>query len=291
VETLFLQAVLNGITNGCILALMALGLALIFGTFRVPNFGHGGFFTWGAFITYFLVMQYGLDIFSAIVLSMLFTAMLGVAAEKSVFKPLRKTSEDVIFVAATGLLIAFTNAALLLWGDWPRSITHPFRDSILRFGTLTIPVFRVIIISVVLSTYFILYLMLKRTTIGKTIRAIAQDTTTARLLGVNPDRVASFTFAVGTALAGLAGSLTGMEFTVSFDMGILPTIKSFIIIVVGGIGSIVGTLVTGIFLGVIDSLTITYLTSAYNNVVAFLLLIVFLLLRPQGILGKEVRRA
>lgn len=290
VDALLIQVILNGIINGAILALMASGLTLIFGTFRIPNFAHGGFFTWGAFITYYLVTLYGVSLPLAIAASTLAVAAMGVAIEKAVYKPLRKASEDAIFVAATGLLIAFTNGALFLWGDWPRTIPNEFGTTLITVGGISIPSFRLVIIATVATLAVLLYLMVKRMKIGKAIRAVAQDLIVARLVGVRPERVASFTFFVGCGLAALAGSLVGVEFSVSFDMGILPTIKAFIIVVIGGLGSLTGTLAAGIALGVIDSLTVTYLTSAYNNVVTFLLLIVILLIRPQGLFGKEVRR-
>ncbi|MEM2872075.1 MAG: branched-chain amino acid ABC transporter permease [Candidatus Caldarchaeum sp.] len=289
-DALLAQVVLNGVINGAILALMASGLTLIFGTFRIPNFAHGGFFTWGAFTTYYLATAYGFSLPLAVAASTLAVAALGVVVEKAVYRPLRNTSEDTIFVAATGLLIAFSNGALVLWGDWPRSIPHEYNATLLQFGGITIPFFRLIIITVVALTSLSMYLMVKRTKIGKAMRAVAQDFIVARLVGIKPERVASFTFFVGCGLAALAGSLVGIEFSVSFDMGILPTIKAFIIVVIGGLGSLTGTLAAGMALGVIDSLTVTYLTSAYNNVITFLLLIVILLIRPQGIFGKEVRR-
>ncbi|MEM1937701.1 MAG: branched-chain amino acid ABC transporter permease [Candidatus Caldarchaeum sp.] len=289
-DALIAQVVLNGVINGAILALMASGLTLIFGTFRIPNFAHGGFFTWGAFTTYYLATAYGFSLPLAVAASTLAVAALGVVVEKAVYRPLRNTSEDTIFVAATGLLIAFSNGALVLWGDWPRSIPHEYSATLLQFGGITIPFFRLIIITVVALTSLSMYLMVKRTKIGKAMRAVAQDFIVARLVGIKPERVASFTFFVGCGLAALAGSLVGIEFSVSFDMGILPTIKAFIIVVIGGLGSLTGTLAAGMALGVIDSLTVTYLTSAYNNVITFLLLIVILLIRPQGIFGKEVRR-
>ncbi|MDW8360655.1 MAG: branched-chain amino acid ABC transporter permease, partial [Candidatus Caldarchaeum sp.] len=208
----------------------------------------------------------------------------------AVFRPLRNTSEDTIFVAATGLLIAFSNGALVLWGDWPRSIPHEFGTTLVTVGGITIPFFRLIIIATVASVSVLMYLMVKKTKIGKAMRAVAQDFVMARLVGVRPERVASFTFFVGCGLAALAGSLVGIEFSISFDMGILPTIKAFIIVVIGGLGSLTGTLAAGVALGVIDSLTVTYLTSAYNNVITFILLIIILLIRPQGIFGREVRR-
>ncbi|MCS6769064.1 MAG: branched-chain amino acid ABC transporter permease [Candidatus Caldarchaeum sp.] len=289
-DALVVQVVLNGVINGAILALMASGLTLIFGTFRIPNFAHGGFFTWGAFTTYYLATVYGFSLPLAVAASTVAIAALGVVVEKAVFRPLRNTSEDTIFVAATGLLIAFTNGALVLWGDWPRSIPHEFGTTLVTVGGITIPFFRLIIIATVASVSVLMYLMVKRTKIGKAMRAVAQDFVMARLVGVRPERVASFTFFVGCGLAALAGSLVGIEFSISFDMGILPTIKAFIIVVIGGLGSLTGTLAAGVALGVIDSLTVTYLTSAYNNVITFILLIIILLIRPQGIFGREVRR-
>lgn len=287
-----LQAVINGVVNGGLLALMTLGLSLIINTSRIPNFAHGGFFTWGAFITYTLITVYQYDMATAVILSVLSITAIGVAVERTIFRFLRGASEETIFVAATGLLIAFTNGALLLWGDWPRTIPNPLSSTLLNVAEgVSVTMFRLIILATVAATVIVVSMFLKYTKQGKAIRAVYQDTTVSRLVGINSDRIILLTFAIGTSLAGLAGSMAGLEFAISFDMGIPITIKAFLLVIVGGTGSLLGTATAALVFGVIDSLTITYLTSIYNNAVVFAAMMLILLIRPQGIFGREVKRS
>jgi branched-chain amino acid transport system permease protein len=287
-----LQAVVNGIVNGGLLALMTLGLSLIINTSRIPNFAHGGFFTWGAFITYSLITVYRIDMATAVILSILSITALGAAVERTIFRFLRGAKEETIFVAATGLLIAFTNGALLLWGDWPRTLPNPLSSTIINVVEgVSVTIFRLIILVVVALSVIVVSAFLKYTRLGKAIRAVYQDTTVSRLVGINSDRIILLTFALGTAMAGSAGSLAGLEFAISFDMGIPITIKAFLLVIVGGTGSLLGTVTAAIAFGVIDSLTITYITSVYNNAVVFAAMMLILFFRPQGIFGREVKRS
>lgn len=287
-----LQAVVNGVVNGGLLALMTLGLSLIINTSRIPNFAHGGFFTWSAFITYNLITVYQIDMAAAVILSVLSITAIGIAVERTIFRFLRGAREETIFVAATGLLIAFTNGALLLWGDWPRVIPNPLSNTVIDvFGGVSLTIFRLIMLGTVAATVIVVSIFLKYTKMGKAIRAVYQDATFSRLVGIDSDRIILLTFAIGTFMAGLAGSLAGLEFAISFDMGIPITIKAFLLVIIGGTGNLLGTVIAAIVFGVVDSLTITYITSIYNNAVVFTVMMLILLIRPHGIFGREVRRS
>jgi branched-chain amino acid transport system permease protein len=288
-----MQVLANGLVNGAVLALMAISLTLIFSILRVPHFGLGGIFVWGAYIAFFAVERFGLPFAVAVLVAGAGTALLGVAIERVAFRPLRAASEDAMFVSAIGVLIALENAALLLWGGETQSIPVPTSLGFVVSlgGAIYLPAMRVLIVVVATLAFLGLLAFVKLTRMGKAMRAVAQDRVAARLLGVPIDRVASWTFALGSAFAGIAGALTGAAFTFNFEMGSLGVIKAFVVVVLGGLGSVGGAMVGGIFLGVIDSLTLTYVTSEYKQLVAFSVLILVLVLRPSGLFGQRSARA
>jgi len=286
-----IQVVVNGLVNGAILALMAISLTIIYSILRVPHFGLGGIFVWGAFGGFFAVTLLKVNFFIAMLLAAASMAVLGVLIEKAAFKRLRAATEDAMFVSAIGVLIALENAALLLWGEQTRSIPVPQLDFVFLLpGGVRLPAMRVLIFMVVGLAILGLYFFVKKTRMGKAMRAVAQARVAARLLGVPIDRVASFTFAMGSAMAGIAGALVGASFTFSFEMGSLSVLKAFVVVVLGGLGSVAGAIAGGFMLGVIDSFTLTYVTSQYKHLVSFSLLILILVLRPSGIFGQKLGR-
>jgi branched-chain amino acid transport system permease protein len=198
-----------------------------------------------------------------------------------------------MFVSAIGVLLAMENGALLLWGSEGRSIPVPEAlNSVLAVrGVVHLPVMRILIFVVAALAFVGLHFYVTKTRMGKAMRAVAQDRVAARLLGVPIDRVASHTFALGSGMAGLGGTLVGAAFTLSFDMGSLTILKAFVVVVLGGLGSVAGAIVGGFLLGIIDSLTLTYVTSQFKQLVAFSLLILVLVLRPSGLFGQRSLRA
>lgn len=287
-----IQVVVNGLVNGAILALMAISLTIIFSILRVPHFGLGGISVWGAFVAYFGVTRFGLNLALAVLLAAVSMAALGVLIEKLAFRPLRGATEDAMFVSAIGVLIAMENAALLLWGSDARSIPAEGLSFVLAVpGLVYLPAMRAVIFAVASLAFLGLYFFVKRTRTGKAMRAVAQDSVAARLLGVPIDRVASYTFALGSAMAGVAGALVGAAFTFNFEMGSPSVLKAFVVVVLGGLGSVAGAIAGGFALGTVDSLTLTYVTSEYKHLVAFGLLILVLVFRPSGIFGQRKLRA
>jgi branched-chain amino acid transport system permease protein len=286
-----IQVLVNGLVNGAILTLMAISVTIIFGVLRVPHFGLGGIFVWGAFITYFAGTTLGLNFLTAMLFSATLTAILGVVIEKTAFKRLRGATEDAMFVSAIGVLIALENGAHLIWGEQTRSIPFPLLNFVLSIpGVLYLPAMRVLIFMVVGLVTLGLHFYVKKTKMGKAMRAVAQNRIASCLLGVPIDRVASYTFAFGSAMAGMAGALVGTAFTFSFDMGTMSVLKAFVVVVLGGLGSIGGAIIGGFILGIIDSLTLTFLTSQYKYLVSFSLIILVLVLRPSGIFGQKLSR-
>lgn len=286
------QVLANGLVQGAVLALMAISLTIIFSILRVPHFGLGGVMVWGAFAAYFAVAL-GVPFWLAMAGAAAGTAALGVVIERLAFRRLRGATEDAMFVSAIGVLIAMENGALLAFGGETRSIEVP---TSLRFvvslgGVVYLPAMRVVIFGLAVLAFAALIVFVRTTRMGKAMRAVAQDGIAARLLGIPIDTVATWTFAIGSGLAGLGGALVGAAFTFNFEMGGLAILKAFVVVVLGGLGSVVGALVGGFVLGIVDSLTLTYVTSEFKQVVAFGILIVVLVLRPSGLFGQRASRA
>ena len=288
-----IQVLANGLVDGAILALVAISLTIIFSILRVPHFGLGGVLVWGAFVAYFGVTRFGLNLGIAALAAALGMALFGVVIEKLAFSRLRGATEDAMFVSAIGVLLALENGALLLWGSEGRSIPVPgaLQGVVTIPGIVYLPSMRILIFVVTAAAFIGLQLYVTRTRMGRAMRAVAQDPVAARLLGVPIDRVASWSFAFGSGMAGLGGALVGATFTMSFDMGSPIILKAFVVVVLGGLGSVGGAIVGGLLLGVVDSLTLTYVTSQFKQLVAFSLLILVLVLRPAGLFGQRVLRA
>ena len=288
-----LQVVVNGLVNGAIFALIAVSLTLIFSILRVPHFGLGGVLVWGAFVAHLAVTRLHANFWLALVAAALSMAVLGVIVERLAFHRLQGASEDSMFVAAIGVLIVLENAAFLIFGDATQSIPvpAPLRTVFTFGGAVYLPATRLLIFVVAGLAYLGLHLYVKKTRMGKAMRAVAQDRMAARLLGVPIARVAAITFALGSGLAGLAGAIVGAAFTFNFETGTLAILRAFVVVVLGGLGSVAGTIVGGVILGVVDSVTQTYITSQFKQLVGFGVLIVVLVLRPSGLFGQRAVRA
>jgi branched-chain amino acid transport system permease protein len=287
-----IQVIANGLVNGAILALVAIGLTIIFGIFRVPHFGLGGIFVWGAFTAYY-AERAGVPFGACIVLAGVAMAGLGWVVNQAAFRPLRKASEEAMFVSAIGVLGVLDNAALLAFGSDTRSIPIPgaLQTVISIPGVVYLPAMRVVILGLAVLAFLLLHVFVKTTTIGKAMRAVAQDGPAARLLGIPIERVAGFTFALGSGITGVAGAIVGAAFTFNFETGSLSILKAFVVVVLGGLGSVPGAIIGGFILGIVDSVTLTYVTSQFKQLVAFGLLILVLVVRPSGLLGQRSLRA
>jgi branched-chain amino acid transport system permease protein len=288
-----IQVVANGVVNGAILSLMAISLTIIFSIMRVPHFGLGGVFVWGAFAAYFAVTLAHVPFFVSVLIAAASMAVLGVLIEKVAFRRLRAATEDAMFVSAIGVLIVLENGAYLLWGSEPRSIPVPDAlAGVVSFGGLVyLPAMRALIFAAATTAFAALWVFVRFTRMGKAMRAVAQDPVAARCVGVPIDRVASATFALGSGLAGLAGAIVGAAFTFNFEMGGLAVLKAFVVVVLGGLGSVAGAIVGGFVLGIVDSFTLTYVTSQFKQLIAFGVLIFVLVVRPSGLFGERSPRA
>lgn len=285
---LFLQQVLNGLTLGSIYGLVALGLTLVYGILHVPNFAHGALYMIGAYVCYFMMVDVGLNYWVAMAAAAAVVAALSVICERLVFHPLRNAPPIHDKIAAIGILLFFEAVVQMYWGADFRRIPTPYTE-ILRFSGLTLPAQRLLIIVGAFSLMGALHLYLKKTMTGSTIVAMAQNREGAFLVGIDANRVAMMTFAIAGALAAVAASLFAPINLVYPAMGHLVLLKAFVIIILGGMGSIPGAIVGGLIIGFTEALGGFYISSDYKDVMAFVLLVVILSIKPTGLFTKGVR--
>ena len=285
---LFLQQVLNGLTLGSIYGLVALGLTLVYGILHVPNFAHGALYMVGAYICYFTMVELGLNYWFAIAAAAIVVAALSVICERLVFHPLRHAPPIHDKIAAIGILLFLEAVVQMHWGADFRRIPTPYNE-ILRLGDLTLPAQRLLIIVGAFSLMGVLHLYLKKTMTGATIVAMAQNREGAFLVGIDANRVAMMTFAIAGALAAVAAGLFAPINLVYPAMGHLVLLKAFVIIILGGMGSIPGAIIGGLIIGFSEALGGFYVSSTYKDVIAFVLLVVILSIKTTGLFTKGVR--
>ncbi len=284
------QLLLNGIIAGAIYALVAAGFSLIYSVAKFMHFAHGGVVAAAA---YFMLFFSGfLPNTLAIIIALLATVLLGLAMDAIVYQPLRKrkTSSAVLLIASISLMILIQSFILMIAGADVKTIPLAEKNQVFDFLTTRITLIQVIIIGVAVLLMAFLYWLMKHTRLGKAMRAVADNNTVAQTVGVNPNRMYQAAFAIGSFLAGIAGILIGMEQNLYPYMGLALVIKGFTGAVVGGITSVPGAIVGSFLLGIVENLGIWYLPSGYKDAIAFVLLFVFLLVRPQGIMGKVFER-
>ena len=279
---LFLQQVLNGLTLGGIYSLVALGLTLVYGILHVPNFAHGAFYMAGAFVSFHLMSVYGFNYWLAMLGSALSVAVL---AERLVFHPLRHASGLHPMIAAIGILLFLEAGAQAIWGADFHRMQTPY-TGILDLGGVTAPVQRLLIIAAAFALMVVLHLFLRKTVTGSTIIAMAQNRDGASLVGIDANRVAMLTFAISGVLAAVAATLYAPINLVYPAMGHLVITKAFVIIILGGMGSVPGAIVGGLIIGFAESFGAFYISTDYKDIIAFVLLVVILSLRPEGLFTK-----
>ena len=279
---------MNGIMLGAVYSLVALGLTLIYGILHVPNFAHGAMYMWAAFTALFVVINFHTNYWVSLVIAMIVLGLVGVGAERVVYRPLRDAPHINSFIAAIGLILVMESLSLIVWGADFRRFPPVYEQPIHIWG-VAITLQRLLVI--VASALFILLLQLfiKHTWLGATIEAVAQNPEGAQLVGISIDRVSSLTFGIGTASAAAAATLIAPIFLVYPTMGSMPNLKAFVVIIIGGMGSIPGAVIGGFMLGLIESLGGGYISTDYKDLFAFGALVTFLTLRPTGLFGKGGR--
>ncbi len=280
---LLIQALLNGFGLAVVYILVALGLTLIFSILEVINFAHGEFYMLGGFAAYYLSAVGGLNYVATLVLAMLLVGLAGVVAERLVFRHLRGKTLNA-FIVSLGLLWVLQATAQLSFGVLDKSVPSAV-SGIVRLGGVIVSRERMFVILTAVALIVGLYLFLKFTRTGQAMRAVAQDAEAAALQGVNIELTSALGFGIGCALAGAAGALLAPIFAVSPTMGALPVVKAFIIIIVGGMGSLPGAVLGGVLLGAVEGVGTLFMSSAAVNILGFLMVIAILLLRPRGLLG------
>ncbi|MBU1195086.1 MAG: branched-chain amino acid ABC transporter permease [Proteobacteria bacterium] len=283
---LFLQQLFNGIMFGSTYAIVALGLTLVMGILHIPNFAHGHLYMLGGYITYFFITNLGFGYWYSLLLSMVILGFVGVVMERIVFRPLTGQPPINAFIAAIGALIFLESLALVIWGPQGMRIPNPHPQIIKMFG-ITMEAQRLLVVGGAAVLIVLLHLFLKKTTTGTTIEAVAQNREGAMLTGINVNRVSSMTFFISSATAAVAASFLSPIFILSPAMGAVLGMKAFIIVILGGMGSVPGAILGGYFLGLIEALGGGYISAEYKDVFAFGALILVLSIKPTGLFGKQ----
>lgn len=288
----FLSYLVSGISLGSIYALIALGYTMVYGIAKMLNFAHGDVIMVGAFMIFTISTSMGMPIVVGVLASIVICTVLGVAIEKVAYKPLRNASSLAVLITAIGVSYLLQNAALLIFGSDAKSFTSVVNIPTLRFFNDQLIITGETLVTIAVSVVIMigLTLFINKTKPGRAMLAVSEDKGAAQLMGVNVNRTISLTFAIGSALAAVAGALLCSAYpTLSPTTGAMPGIKAFTAAVFGGIGSIPGAMIGGILLGVIENLSKGYISTQLSDAIVFSVLIIVLLVKPTGILGKKIR--
>ena len=287
---MLLQQIINGLTLGSAYAVIAIGYTLIFGVLNIINMAHGEIFMFGAFVGLMLVTVFKVNIFVAILGAMVAGAIFGFILEAVALRPLRKkkVSHLAPLISTIGVSIFLESVALLIWGPQTRSFPNEFTGSLIDLQLFKISVIQIISLWTAVVLMILLNMLIRRTKVGKAIRATAESVETASLLGINTTRIISYTVMLASALGAAAGVLVGLSFdAIEPMMGISMSFKGLAVLILGGLGNITGAMAGGFILGVAEVLSVAYGASSYRDAVAFGLIIVLLFWRPQGLFGSK----
>ncbi len=282
-----LQILVNGILKGGLYALMAIGMSLIWGVMDIINIAHGAFIMLGAFTTYWLFTLFGMDPFVSLVFSMVILFVLGYGVQKIVINNVIRAGAFITLILAFGIDIFIKNLALVSWTADVRKVQVSYGAANFSLGNwVTIPTVRLLAFILVIVISLAFYFILNRTNLGRSIRATSQDLDAARLVGVDVARTYAITFGLGVGAAGAAGTLWSILFPISPMMGGELTLKSFVVVIIGGLGSMLGPIIGGLALGIAEAFGTDWFGSTYGNLISFTILVAVLIVRPKGFLGK-----
>ena len=294
----FLDSLISGISLGSVYAIIALGYTMVYGIAKMLNFAHGDVIMVGAYICFFAVTRFNLPPLVGILVAVLLCTVLGITIEKLAYAPLRSAPSLAVLITAIGVSYFLQNAALLLWSPNPKVFPNFFmthaadgaEQTGLEIGSLRISYVTLVTIAVCVVIMLVLTLFINNGKLGKAMRAVSEDKDAARLMGINVNTTISVTFAIGSGLAAIAGVLYMSAYpTLVPTTGSMPGIKAFTAAVFGGIGSIPGAFLGGLLLGVIEIFAKAYISTQLSDAVVFAVLIIVLLVKPSGLLGKVVR--
>lgn len=284
------QQLVNGIILGSIYALLALGYTMVYGIIKLINFAHGDIYMLGAFIGYYAISTFHMNFWLALIVTMVATAFIGMVIEFLAYRPLRHSTRIAALITAIGVSFFLEYGMVFLVGANTRSFPQAIDIVSYKLGPVTVTNIQLLILVVSLVLMVALQLIVKKTKMGKAMRAVSVDSDAAELMGINVNSTISFTFALGSALAGAAGVLIGLYYnSIEPLMGMTPGIKAFVAAVLGGIGIIPGAALGGFVIGILETLSISVNLSSYRDAIVYAVLIIILLIRPAGILGKNVK--
>ncbi|MCT4403719.1 branched-chain amino acid ABC transporter permease [Leuconostoc falkenbergense] len=288
--TIFIQQVINGLMLGSVYALLALGYTMVYGIIKLINFAHGDIYMLGAYFGYFFIKVLHLNFFIALVLAMAVSAVIGVLIEYIAYRPLRHSPRIAVLISALGISFLLENGMTYLYGSDQRSFPQAIKTVQYHFYGIQVSNIQLIIAVTSVVLMLLLTYVVKRTKMGRAMRAVSADPDAATLMGININHTISFTFAIGSALAAAGGVLIGLYYN-SIDplMGMTPGLKAFVAAVLGGIGIIPGAAVGGWLIGILETMVQATSFSAYKDAIVYAMLIVILLIKPTGILGKNKR--
>ena len=288
----FFQQIINGVSLGSIYALVALGYTMVYGIIKLINFAHCDIYMIGAYVGYFCMTTFHLGLLPSILIAMVICTALGVLIEKIAYKPLRNATRIAVLITAIGVSLFLEYGTMFVVKAKVR--TYPemtgWMAETFKLGNIIISAQQILIVGTTVILMVLLQFIVKKTRVGKAMRAVSLDQDAAELMGINVNSTISFTFALGSALAGAAGVLVGVYYnSINPLMGVVPGLKAFVAAVFGGIGIIPGAMIGGYFIGLVEVLVSGYGNSMYRDAVVFAILILILIVKPAGLLGKNTR--
>lgn len=281
----FLSQIINSLNVGSIYALIALGYTMVYGIVRLINFAHGEILMIGAFVGFFMASLFNMSFIPLLLIAMLVCAIIGVTIERIAYRPLRKAPRISALITAIGMSMFLANLFKVVFGA-----TEKIMPKMTLIGDVPMPDITVLTLSITVICLVALEFIVKRTKVGKAMRAVSEDKGAAQLMGINVDKTISITFAIGSALGAVGGVLYAINYIkLGPYMGIMPGLKAFVAAVLGGIGILPGAMVGGFVIGIIETFVKGYLSSSWANVFVFGILIIVLLIKPTGLFGKNVK--
>lgn len=285
----FLQHLLNGLVLGATYALLGIGLTLIFGIMKVVNMAHGELYTLGAYVAFGFVSLLGLNYFGSVLMAALVGLAAGALIEWLLLRKRNLAAIDEVMLIMIGVMIVMQNAELLAWGGVAKAVPSPFSQEPVVFGAVSVSPIRLFVLGTALVLLVSFYLLIERSRLGLSMRATFQDKDAAKIVGVNVSRIYTLTFALGSCLAAVAGALLAPVFVVNPTMGDLASLKAFAIVILGGLGNLAGAALGGFALALIEEFGAGYISTAYRDAIGFLVILIVMVFRPQGLFTLKER--
>ncbi|WP_347357666.1 branched-chain amino acid ABC transporter permease [Bdellovibrio sp.] len=291
----FIQHLINGVSLGSIYALIALGYTMVYGILKMINFAHSDVYMVGAFAAYYFARWIGIEndpglstLLTLIVVSMICCSLLGLVIERLAYRPLRNSPKLNVLITAIGVSLFLEYSGQVVFGADPKVFPEVMKDFVIfNIGNVEVRSFDITVLAVGIVAMLALQFLLFKTKIGRAMRAVSANPMVASLMGVNPDRIIAFTFVVGSSLAGVGSVLVGMKYPkIDPLMGMMIGLKAFVAAVLGGIGNVGGAVIGAMIMGLSEEMVVAYLSSTYRDALAFGILIVILIFKPAGLLGK-----